>query len=326
MSYGGEIRCLAGLGPWLLHTQGPVSIQDVRTGAWKSYHELKSHGAPLWVGGGATAVTTDATGFWIDAGTTICHLDPASGQLTDELPVANPTAFRRGNDVADAVAGLARQRAALRPEAATLAPWQAAGVLPGAVMEVLPDGEFLWISSQTIGERNAARLQLWHAPSRRWVGQVSLYRLPVMAADDKYFWFCYNEYGTPAKLHRVEKRLLYARPDKAALVAPGETEARAAYEKLSFRDRAFASFARGRYAEAAALFAQVPPERVRDLQVEPGPEALFMQALCYDAQGLAEPARQRAFLDDLLKQFPQTALAEEARRELTALAAKPEVP
>jgi hypothetical protein len=316
MSYGGGLRSLAGLGPWLLHSTGAVSIQDVRTGEWKSYHDLKSQGAPVRANGWTNAVTTDATGFWIDAHTSLCHLDPAGGRLTNELPVANPTAFRRINDVTDAVAALARLRAALPPEAANLAPWQAP-IGPPGIVSVLPDGDFLWIVARVTGERHPARLQLWHPASGRWIGEYSLDHLPVLAAEEKYFWFCYNEYGKPAKLHRVEKRLLYSLAGQAP---PSEAAARAAYEKLSIRDRAFCNFTRGRYAESAALFAQVSPELIHGLQVDPGPEALFMQALCYDAQGLAQPARQRACLEQLLKEYPRCILAGEAQRLLAALA------
>lgn len=295
---GAGLRGFAGVGPWLLRTAGIVSIQDVRVGGWKSYRDLVSQGAPLRVNGSGAVVSADATGFWIAAAASVCRLDPASGRLTHELPAANPYAFRQGIDIADAVAALARQRAALPPEAAHLAPWQAPSGPAGIVAGVLADGDFLWLVSRVTSARQPGRLQLWHPPSGRWIGEYALDYLPMVVADENYLWLCYNDDGRPAQLHRIEKQRLYS---LAGQDPPSEEAARDAYEKLSIRDRAFCSFTRGRYAEAAALFAQVSPDEIRHLRVEPGPEALFMQALCYDAQGLAQPARQRACLEQLLK-------------------------
>jgi hypothetical protein len=159
------------------------------------------------------------------------------------------------------------------------------------------------------------------------VAQCTLDYRPVLTADDQYLWFSSAEHLPDerypiARLCRVEKQRAY----DAALASsftPDEAATQAAFEKLSVRDRAFNHFAAAQYAEAAALFAQVPPTpHARPGIVQAAAEALFMQALCFDVAGLRDPGKEREFLQQLLGRYPDDPLCGEARRRLAELPAR----
>jgi hypothetical protein len=256
------------------------------------------------------------------------HFDPASERITEGFSFPTPLA-RRGATVADVVVTLAAQRTALRPGAVAQAPWQAADVLPGPVTGLLPDGDFLWVLSRaSLIKWNPHRLLLWHQPTRRWVAQCTLDYRPALAADDQYLWFPSAEHlpderYTTARLCRVEKQRAYDAA-LASSFAADDAATQAAFEKLSVRDRAFNHFAAGQYAEAAALFAQVrPTPYAHPGIVEAAAEALFMQALCFDAEGLRDAGKQREFLQHLLDRYPDDPLCGEARRRLVEQPARP---
>ena len=81
----------------------------------------------------------------------------------------------------------------------------------------------------------------------------------------------------------------------------------AIYGPLSTREKALWQFTGGDYEKFAGLLAQV--ER-------PTPETLFLQGLCHDANGLKEPGKSRAFLEQIISAHPGDPLADEARKQL----------
>jgi hypothetical protein len=318
---GGDLRHLACTGHWLLQTHGTFHWEDLSTGQWRTDLEMGDYKTALQRDGKGPGLAADADGFLLWSDVALEHLDPASGALTVELEKALYALQVDNRTIAEAVTELARERAALRPAAATTQPWLSYGFISDHIRDVLPDGDLLWLTVKN--EKNFPHeLRLWDRPSRRWLGQWKVNGLPAPVVDGDSLWFARIDYG---RVPGTPKGLGLYRVDKAPLVAgfqsvPDVAAARTTFEQLPLRDQAFHYFALGQYKPAATLFSQVGALPVTDpAEYNAYTECLFMQALCYDAQGLRDFPKARLLFQSLLSRYPLDMLAEPARQQLAAL-------
>lgn len=188
-----------------------------------------------------------------------------------------------------------------------LDPMTPATRIPGGVTALLRDGSYFWVACQEPTHSNRSRILLWHASSRRWVGQVA-FALPVsaLAADETHLWIGAETGNLPnaAPVVRLDKRLVTGIPATRWVpdeIPPDELGARLA--DLPVRERAVHAFFAGDAARVVELLEAAPVDA----------ESLFLRAFAHDVIGLNQPARRDGFLDRLLAEFPNSPHAEVVR-------------
>ncbi|MEA3209373.1 MAG: hypothetical protein QOE70_2430 [Chthoniobacter sp.] len=306
----GAMRRIQGLGSSLLLAQGALGVADVNSRAWTRFDAVTAHDH-------ITCVAAEPRGYWLGGVAGLHFLDPQTGATVHRFCRVNADSIRPSTTAALEVEALLKGRALLH---AGRANWPAAlhPLLPssrlcGPVKALAPDGDYLWVASMhpaSNGKRSGTCVTLLHKPTGRWVTHFRTDAAASLSVDERSLWLgCELSFGNPSKcLQRLEKRLLHERPaDQWTPDALTESETDEQLKRLDIREQALWHFTGGAYAKAAALLGQIAP---------PTPESLFLQGLCYDATGLAEPEKSRAFFRELITAHPEDPLANEARKQL----------
>lgn len=328
----GRFERMGGSGDWLLAlAPDELAIRHHAAPQWdmvdeKQWSQLPSATPPRW-----TCVAADGDGgFWLgsDLGLHFVTAETGSmqhhvavrtvvvpGGLGVHVPVGfqpSPAAFSAARvRQADGIRDRMRVRARLgRISAETgrrLDPMTPGSRIPGGVTALLRDGSHFWVACQEPTNSSRSRILLWHASSRRWVGQVH-FGLPVsaLAADETHLWIGAETGNLPnaAPVVRIDKRVLTGIP--ATRWVPDEIRPEELGSKLAelpVRERAVQAFFAGDAARAVELLEAAPVDA----------ESLFLRAFAHDAIGLNQPARRDVYLDRLLAEFPDSPHAEVVR-------------
>ncbi len=188
------------------------------------------------------------------------------------------------------------------------------GRLPGRVVTLAPDGEFLWLVTDAFSPGTpVSQLLVLHVPSRRWVTSVVVpARVRAMDVTRTHVWLGleaspYKGGGSP--LWRYSKAPLLAVPeDRWQPQAVGGAEASAALAGLSPEQRAVHALFHGDPRPFVELHRDEAPA---DLSVED----LFLLALALDSHGLNEPERLAKLARLLDREHPASPFARLARRQ-----------
>ena len=170
--------------------------------------------------------------------------------------------------------------------------------LPGAVTALCPDGDYLWLGCAA---QDGATVALYHVPSDRWIGQVSLSTtVNAIAVSDSTVWIGLdaptrlNASTTPAAMARMKKKPFFdRRPQDGQLDAIDSAELVSKVSRWSKKQQAVYAFYRGNYAEAVQFLGEIDPETA-DV------ESLFLAGLAHDKLGLNNPVLQRRYLQAII--------------------------
>jgi len=316
--FGGDLRRVAGVGSWLLLYQGLIGVCDVGSPTWTRYDaKLADHGEGVFRR--INDVAADARGFWLGGDAGLHFIDPQSGETVDYTHPLYPTPPGYRPSVATAVEALLKRRTQVRERApGTPHPLRLTSRVAGTVTALASDGDHLWVATTAADSHGrGGQVMLLHKPTDRWIGQFPTTGVASMAVDETHLWLGGRRRYTAHTncLSRLEKCTLYDIPqDRWMVDTVSEAEARAAFEKLGVREQALWHFTGGEYAASAELLAKIEPQTA---------ETLFLQGLCYDAGGLDQPEKTRAFFTQTITAHPSDPLAEEARKQLAHAADAP---
>ncbi len=327
-----RFESMAGSGEWLLAlASDELAVRHHAAPQWEAVDEkqwkfLPSPQPPRW-----KCLADDGDGgFWLGSDLGLHFITAETGSMEHHLAI-RPVSVPGGLGVkvppgfqptkAAGVAARLRQADGIREQMRVRArlgrlsmeagrkldPVTPASRLPGAVTALARDGVFCWVACSEPNHPTRSRILLWHGPSRRWVGHVGLaVRVSCLAVDESRLWIGANLAGQPlaAPVLALDKRALMATP-ALKWVADEITELELGQKlaELPVRERAVQAF-----------FAGDAPKVVNLLEpVTPDAEALFLLAFAHDSFGLNQLARREAWIDRLLKEFPESPYADVVR-------------
>lgn len=328
----GRFERLGGSGDWLLAlAPDELAVRHHAAPQWdvideKQWSAIPSATPPRW-----TSVAADGDGgFWLGSDLGLHFVTAETGSMQHQLAVRSvkvpgglgvqvPVGFQ-ASSAAYATARVRqaegiRERMRVRARLGRMAvetgrsvdPMQPGSRIPGGVTALLRDGSYFWVACQDPTNSTRSRILLWHASSRRWVGQAH-FGLPVsaLAADESHLWIGAEtgSLANAAPVVRLDKRVLTAIPATRWVpdeIRPDELGAKLA--ELPVRERAVHAFFAGDAQRAVELLDATSADA----------ESLFIRAFAHDAIGLNQPARRDAFLDRLFAEFPDSPHAEAVR-------------
>jgi hypothetical protein len=321
---------------WLLTAGQRLALQSVADGKVVFFDDALFDEAPV-TGGAIHCMQSRAPGeFWIGS-TAGLHRFNAQARSSKNwfappgVTVRNPMRthphlfdpMRPTGGIIDMLVAnnlfiAAERRAAYhRRKAANLRvqnPVEPSSRLIGPVTALCPDGDYLWLGCAV---QDGGTVALYHAPSDRWIGQVSLnMTVNAIAVSDSMVWIGLaaptrlNVPITPVAMVQMKKKpFIDRRTQDEQPDAVDSAELASKVSQWSHRQQAVYAFFRARYAESVQLIGELDPETA-DV------ETLFLAGLAHDELGLKNPTLQHRYLQAIIDRDQQGRIANVIRNIL----------
>jgi Ca2+-binding EF-hand superfamily protein len=268
-------------------------------------------------------MVADDTGFWLGGAGGLHFCNPATGAVKTwsrpestvrglRLPVnmygsriAEETLKQFDQQLRSGLKKVQQEREhihqAKKNQSESPVPFRLDWRMPGTVIALADDGDFLWIATDT----SPGNLMLLHKSSLSLIGCCNV-ETPIscMVVSDKYVWVGARFGGR--LLTRISKETFLSVPKENWLsLAISPDEQSRIINEMNLVARAKYAFYSGDDARVVELLADVNPDKATL-------EEMFLLGFSYDATGLDQPNRMRYWLDRIMTRYPDSPWAKGA--------------
>jgi Ca2+-binding EF-hand superfamily protein len=315
---------LVGKQPWLVSSLGSVLAYNVEMSAWTNLTMVTSL---------RSAVAEDA-GFWFGTDQGLQFYDPGRNSVKS-WPAAsfilgmNPAMLgavnsghtiiprqeldRLDNQIQDAVEQLASDHRKVHrlkvKQKNPVDPLQLNWRIPGGVMAMANDGDFLWLG---VGNYFGNYLLLLHKPSESLVAYCPLEargRISSLAVSATSVWVG-MAYGDQLLVNIPREAFLSVPKTIWTSLAISPEDRERLIRGMSIHDRAMYAFYAGDDATTATLLGNTDPDRA-------SLEEMFLLAFTYDVSGLDKPDLCRSWFERIISRYPDSPWAKAAQTALS---------